>query len=100
MKQTRDIVSQRMREVHLISAELATYHVAHMEEAELQRRLCMYTGMELSADATKLVRATSFYPAVTTRDDDGTSALNSASVIETERSLPDSEAISRVQSPP
>lgn len=106
MKSLRSQVVDLMTEIHLIPRELAVYHVRRMDDIEITRRFCMYTGMELSAAGANLVRATSCHPALTTRDDDGTlSALNPVPELLTEQrnpgaGLPDSEVKSRVHNPP
>jgi len=48
MRTFRQFVASQMVRVHKISPELAAYHVSQMDEAELQFRVRMYAGMELS----------------------------------------------------
>lgn len=83
MKSLRSQVVDLMVEVHLIPRELAVYHVRRMDDIEIVRRFCMYTGMELSAADPHTTRARSFHPVLISRDDDGRlTALNSGSVRE------------------
>ena len=99
MKSLRSQVVDLMIEIHLIPRELAVYYVRRMDDIEIASRFCMYTGMELSADANR-ERARSSYPALISRDD-GTLALNPVSVYPTgqnpETAMPESEGESRVQ---
>jgi hypothetical protein len=55
-------VSELMVEVHLITPELADYHVARMDQVELRDRFRMYTGMELSAEGRNQQSGSDFYP--------------------------------------
>lgn len=57
----RRAVSELMVEVHLITPELADYHVERMDQAELWQRFVMYTGMELSAEGRNQQSGSDFY---------------------------------------
>jgi hypothetical protein len=58
----RRAVSELMVEVHLITPELADYHVARMDQVELRDRFRMYTGMELSVVGRNQQSGSDFYP--------------------------------------
>ena len=51
-----------MTEVHLITPQLANFHVARMDQVELWRRFRMYTGMELSVAGRNQQSGPDFYP--------------------------------------
>jgi len=57
----RRAVSELMVIVHLVTPELAEQHVAEMDQIELWRRFCMYTGMELSAEWRQKQSGSDFY---------------------------------------
>jgi hypothetical protein len=74
MRHLRQIVASQMIARHLISPELARYHVERMDPEELWWKFRYYkthSGMELSVDGPKTERSTSVLPGSDARNDDG-----------------------------
>jgi hypothetical protein len=61
IRNLRRTVSQLMTEIHLITPQLADYHVAGMDQVELWRRFRMYTGTELSVEGRNQHSGSDFY---------------------------------------
>lgn len=62
MRSMRQEVCELMAVIHLIPPDLAEYRVVQMDEIELHRRFCMYTGMELSVAGRNQQSGPDFYP--------------------------------------
>ncbi len=56
-----EFIVRFMVRAHLISPELAAYHVSQMDEAELLRRFRQYAGAELSVAGRNTQSAADFY---------------------------------------